>query len=142
MDIRVLTDAYSVSPQIDPADLPAIRAAGYDTVLCNRPDAEVPPEIGAAAMRHAAEEAGLRFVENPVVHTAMTADVVSRQRDTIASGTRTLAYCASGTRSTVVWMLGAAADTAPDTLLGRAEQAGYDLRALRPQLDAIHDKGR
>ncbi len=29
MDIRPITADYAVSPQIDPADLPAIKAAGF-----------------------------------------------------------------------------------------------------------------
>ncbi|MDO9527336.1 MAG: sulfur transferase domain-containing protein, partial [Gemmobacter sp.] len=37
MDIRALTPDYAVSPQISPSDLPAIKAAGYSTVICNRP---------------------------------------------------------------------------------------------------------
>ena len=138
MDIRELTPDYAVSPQIDPADLPAIAAAGFTTVLCNRPDAEIPPELQSPAMRAAAEAAGLSFVVNPVVHTAITPELVAFQRDTIAEGGRTLAYCASGTRSTVVWLLGAAAETDPGALLAAAERAGYQLGHLRPQLEAIH----
>ena len=37
MDIRPLTDTYAVSPQIDPQDMAAIRAAGYTTLIDNRP---------------------------------------------------------------------------------------------------------
>ena len=33
MDIRALTDDYAVSPQIDPSDIPAIRDAGYTTII-------------------------------------------------------------------------------------------------------------
>jgi uncharacterized protein (TIGR01244 family) len=141
MDIREITPAYSVSPQIAPEDIPVIAAAGFTTVLCNRPDGEVPPGLQADDLRAAAEAAGLTFVVNPVVHTAMTEAVVARQRDTIAEGGRTLAYCASGTRSTVVWMLGAAATTAPDALLAAALRAGYQLEGLRPQLEALHARG-
>ena len=66
MDIRQITPDYAVSPQIEPADIAAIKAAGFRTVICNRPDEEVTAELGAAAMRDAAEAAGLAFVDNPV----------------------------------------------------------------------------
>jgi uncharacterized protein (TIGR01244 family) len=139
MEIRPLTDRYAVSPQIAPDDLPALREAGYEAVICNRPDDEVPPELGAAAMRAAAEAAGLRFVDNPVVHGAIGPDVVETQRRAIAdSAGPVMAYCASGTRSTVVWMLGAAPETAPDALLQAAQAQGYALEMLRPQLEALH----
>jgi len=142
MDIRELTPTYAVSPQILPEDLSAIAAAGYTTILCNRPDGEIPQEICANEMRAAAEALGLRFVINPLVHGAMTAEIIALQRDTISDGGKTLAYCASGTRSTVCWMFGAAATEAPQTLLTQAAQAGYDLGALRPQLEAIAAQAR
>jgi uncharacterized membrane protein YedE/YeeE len=45
MDIRPLTPNYAVSPQIAIEDLPAIKAAGFTTVIDNRPDAEIPPHL-------------------------------------------------------------------------------------------------
>jgi uncharacterized protein (TIGR01244 family) len=139
MDIRPLTDRYAVSPQILPEDMPALRAGGYAAVICNRPDEEVPPELGSAAMREAAEAAGLAFVHIPVVHGALGPDTVDAQRRAIAeAGGPVMAYCASGTRSTIVWMLGAAPETAPDALLQAAQSQGYALEMLRPQLEALH----
>ena len=40
MDIRKITDEFSVSPQIRVADVAAIAAAGFRAVICNRPDGE------------------------------------------------------------------------------------------------------
>ena len=54
MDIRAITPDYAVSPQIEPGDLGAIKAAGYVTVIDNRPDGEIPPHLHAAVMRRAA----------------------------------------------------------------------------------------
>src|SRR6056297_454993 len=99
MEIRRLTPAYAVSPQIAPEDLPRIAEAGYRTVICNRPDPEVPPELQAASIRAAAEAAGLAFLVNPVTHGGMTPAMVAAQANAIAAGPA-LAYCASGTRST------------------------------------------
>lgn len=142
MDIRELTPTFAVSPQILPEDLAHIAAAGYTTILCNRPDGEIPTDICADEMQKAASDLGLRFVINPLVHGAMTQEIVAVQRDTIADGGKTLAYCASGTRSTVCWLLGAAGNESPDSLLRAAAQAGYDLGALRPQLEAIAAQSR
>ena len=138
MDIRPLTDCYAVSPQIAAHDVAALKEAGYATIICNRPDAEVGPEEQAETIRAAAEAAGLGFVENPITHGGMGPDEVERQRRTIdeAPGP-VLAYCASGTRSTVIWMLGAAPDAEPDSLLAAARAQGYQLDMLRPQLEAL-----
>ena len=136
MDIRPLSPAYAVSPQIATTDLPAIAAAGYRTILCNRPDHEIPADCQAAAIQHAAEASGLAFVNNPVIHTAMTEEIVSLQRQTVEGPGPVLAYCASGTRSTIVWMLGFATDTQAQQLLAAATGAGYQLDHLRAHLEA------
>ena len=136
MDIRALTPTYAVSPQIAPEDLPAIKAAGYVTVIDNRPDAEIPGHLHTEAMRAAAEAAGLRFVANPVIGGAITEENVAEQRAAIAAATGPVfAYCASGNRSSVVWALAHAGTAPADTLIGTAAQFGYNLEWLRPALD-------
>ena len=62
MDIRALTPTYAVSPQIDLADLAAIKAAGYTTVIDNRPDAEIAPHLHTPHMRATAEALGLSLI--------------------------------------------------------------------------------
>ena len=132
MDIRPLTDAYAVSPQISPEDVPAIAAAGFRTVICNRPDVEVPPELRADAVGAAAMDAGLAFVVLPLTHDTLRGFAEEQAR--AASDGPTLAYCASGTRSTVVWAIGQAGAMPADEIVERAARAGYDLSPLRPEL--------
>lgn len=133
MDIRQITPAYASAPQIDPADAGAIKAAGFVTVICNRPDAEVPPSHQADAVRAAIEAEGLTFVVNPVTHQGLNADMVALQAQAAASG-KTLAYCASGTRSTIVWALGQAGKMDPDEIIAAAATGGYDISGLRDRL--------
>lgn len=135
MDIRPLTPDYAVSPQIDPADLPAIKAAGYVMVIDNRPDAEIPPHLHTEAMRRAAEALGLTFLANPVVGGALTAENVALQADAMArAGGPVFAYCASGNRSSIVWALTQAGRRPADDLIGTAARHGYNLEHLRPHL--------
>lgn len=142
MDIRQITPRYAVSPQIDPEDIAAIKAAGFTTIICNRPDEEIPPSHHAAVMAETAAAAGLAFHALPLTHQTMTQDRVAKQRDLIegASGP-VLAYCASGTRCSVVWSLGQAGHMPVDQIMQATTQAGYDLAGLRPQLDAIAERG-
>jgi uncharacterized protein (TIGR01244 family) len=138
MDIRPLTPAYAVSPQIDPADLPAIAALGYTTVIDNRPDGEIPPEWHTDRMRAAAEAAGLAFVANPVIGGALSMANVRAQAEAIAaSAGPVLAYCASGNRSSVVWALAHAGRMPTDDLIGLPARHGYQLEGLRPQIEAL-----
>jgi uncharacterized protein (TIGR01244 family) len=138
MDIRPLTPDYAVSPQIDSADAPAIAAAGYTTVICNRPDGEIPPDLHAQIVRAAVEAAGLRFVDNPVVPGGMDAGVLTMQADALtASEGPVLAYCASGNRSAIVWSLLAASELGADGVLQATRAAGYDHSPFRPQFEAM-----
>lgn len=141
MDIRQISPQYAVSPQIDPADLPAIAAAGFATVVCNRPDTEVPPSHNAGAIAEAAKKAGLSFVVVPVTHQTLNADVVAAQRKAIdESKGPVLAYCASGTRSSIVWSLASAPDMPAKDIIAATAAAGYDLAGLEPQLNALAGK--
>ena len=138
MDIRRLTDAYAVSPQIDPRDMAAIRAAGYTTIIDNRPDGEIPPALHTDPMRRAAQAAGLHFVVNPVIGGAMTPDNVTAQGAALAAATGpVLAYCASGNRSSQVWALSMAGRMPADDLIGLPARHGYQLEGLRSQIETL-----
>ncbi len=139
MDIRQITPSYSVTPQIDIKDLSAIKAAGFARVICNRPDVENPPELQAAAMAEAAKAAGIDFAVLPLTHDTMTPENIARQKELIETAAGpVLAYCASGTRSSVVWSLGqVTAGAGVEETLGAAAGAGYDLSGLRPRLEQI-----
>lgn len=138
LDLRRLTDTYAVAPQIAPEDLPAIAAAGFTTVIDNRPDGEIPGDLHTEAMRRAAEAAGLAFVANPVIGGALTMENVTAQAAAIQSATGpVLAYCASGNRSSVVWALAHAGKMPTDDLIGIPARFGYQLGHLRAQIEAL-----
>ncbi len=138
MDIRKIADGYSVAPQLESGDMARLAEEGVTTVICNRPDSEIPAPLQAAAMQEAAERAGLAFVFNPVAGGMLTAANVEEQAEAIAaSDGPVVAYCASGNRSTIVWALGMAGKMPADDILARAAAAGYDLGWLRPQLEAL-----
>lgn len=138
MDIRQITPSYAVSPQIDPEDVAAIAAAGFKTIICNRPDAEVPPSHAASVIEAAAKDAGLRFVSIPVTHQGLNRDMIENQKTALdASEGPTLAYCASGTRSSIVWSLGQAGHMPTDEIIAATAAAGYDLGGMRAQINAL-----
>lgn len=138
MDIRQLSENYAVSPQIEVTDVVEVAAAGFKTIICNRPDTENPPDRQTHKMEAAAKSAGLAFVYIPVTHQGLNMDMVAAQRAAIdASDGPTFAYCASGTRSSIVWALGQAKDMTPNDILAATSAAGYDLGGMRAQLAAL-----
>jgi uncharacterized protein (TIGR01244 family) len=142
MDIRALTPTYAVSPQIEIADLSAIKAAGFAVVIDNRPDTEIPPHLHTSAMRDAAEALGLVFVANPIIGGALTAQNVVAQRAAIdAAPGPVLAYCASGNRCSIVWALAHAGKLPADDLITTPARFGYNLEHLRGQLEMMAAQG-
>ena len=138
MTPRILTPTYHVSPQISPEDAAAARSAGYVMVLCNRPDEENPPDLQSDAMRRAVEAEGLRFEVLPLTHQTMNAENILKQQELVESaGGPVLAYCASGTRCTVIWALGQAQALGADRVIETALNAGYDISGLRPTLETL-----
>lgn len=142
MDIRPLDERYAVSPQITPEDIAAIAEAGFTTVIDNRPDTEIPPELHAEALRPVLEAAGISLVFNPVTGGALTMDNVTAQRDAIdgASG-KVLAYCASGNRSSIVWALALAGRRPTDELVAAGAQYGYQVPQFRDMIEKLAAQG-
>lgn len=139
MDIRPITPDYAVSPQVNPEDFAAIAQAGFTTVINNRPCMEIPRSHQADVMRTAAEAAGLNYIALPLTHDAINEDTARAQRDVCnASDGPVFAYCASGTRSTIIWALAHGRDMDPDAILAAASTQGYDISMLRGALARLY----
>ncbi|GAO40303.1 hypothetical protein SCH01S_46_00100 [Sphingomonas changbaiensis NBRC 104936] len=136
---RTIDETMLVSPQIGPDDLAEAAARGVRVVINNRPDDEEAGQPEGEAIKDAAEAAGLRYVAIPVSHAGFSHAQVDAMVQALedAEGS-VLAYCKSGTRSTYLWALARAKmGDHPAVLIEKAEGAGYDLRPIRPMLDAL-----
>lgn len=104
MDIRPINDDYSVSGQISLEDLDAIKAAGFRSIVCHRPDHEAPDQPEFAAIAARAAELGLQIRHIPVGPMGVTADAVAAMVDAIDDFDKPmLGYCRSGARSTNIY---------------------------------------
>lgn len=138
MDVRPITDFYAVAPQIEPSDMAALAAAGFVAVVNNRPDAEVDTGYQSAAMQAAAEAAGLAYLANPVENGGMTLNMVAAQGAAVAAANGpVLAWCRSGTRSSIVWALSQAGQMPTAEILALLAKAGYEMPGLGAQIDAL-----
>lgn len=139
MQIRQLTPQLSVSPQIDAADLPALVAAGFRSVINNRPDGEGADQPPGDELAQAAQRQGLAYRHVPVVSGNYAPEAIEAMARALeALPPPVLAFCRSGTRSTTLWALQAARHEDADELIRIAASAGYDLGALRARLRAMH----
>ncbi len=137
--IRTVNESISVAPQIAVAEVADLAAAGFTTIVNNRPDDEEPDQPSGAEIQAAAEAAGLVYVAIPVTHAGFSHPQLDAMTEALtAAKGPVLAYCRSGTRSCNLWALAAAkAGRNPDLLVAQAEAAGYDLSTIRPMLDAL-----
>lgn len=137
MNARQLTDDLAVAPQIAVADVADIKAAGFRSIICNRPDGESLDQAEFAEIEAAARVAGLEIVWQPVASGGLS-DADAVQFGEIVDGLPkpVLAYCRSGTRCAALWSLSEAAQRPLDEIVRRAATAGYDFRGLLPRLEA------
>lgn len=140
-----LTDSIQVSPQISLDQVAAAKAQGVTMIINNRPDGEDPSAPQSADIAAAAAAAGIDYVAIPITHAGFSAPQVDAMIAALAKaqdgGGKVLAYCRSGTRSTLLWSLAQAKQGASPAELSRvAANAGYDLSPIRPMLDALSGK--
>ncbi|WP_133364619.1 TIGR01244 family sulfur transferase [Qipengyuania sediminis] len=138
MNIARLTNAASVSPQISPEDVVGAKTSGFTMIICNRPDGEDAGQPCAAEIAAEAAASGLAFRHIPVVG-GISAEAVAAMAEALASAKGpVLAYCRSGTRSTLLWAVAEASRGGdPETLAQAAAAAGYDVGPVRPAMDAF-----
>lgn len=131
MDIRRISDDFSVSPQIAVADLQTIWDAGFRTVICNRPDNEDPDQPSVAEIEAAASEIGFTFAHIPAdsLNLGMP-QAVETQRVLADVPGPVFAYCRSGTRCTVIWSLMMRSKLEAGEILAATAAAGYDMSSV------------
>jgi uncharacterized protein (TIGR01244 family) len=106
MEYRQISEDYSVSGQIQPADVAAIKEAGFKSIICNRPNDEQPGQPSADTVKAAAEAAGLAFRYIPVISGQMTQENVDDQAEALDElEGPVFAYCRSGARCTNLYGL-------------------------------------
>jgi uncharacterized protein (TIGR01244 family) len=135
LQLKRINERVSVSPQISPEDLTAIKAAGFTTIVNNRPDGEAPNQPTGAEVQAAAEAAGLAYHFIPLGRDGVSLEMVEATRDVLDnSGGPVLCYCRSGTRSTTLWALSQAGNAPAEEIIDAAAQAGYDVSHLAAHL--------
>ena len=130
---------YHVSQQIEPHEIAEIAEKGFVKIICNRPDVEVPDSYSSKVMAKLATEVGIDFEVLELTHQTMTIENVKKQREFfINADGPVLAYCASGTRCSVIWAMGEAiSGTEISVILEKTQSAGYDLTGLQPTLQNL-----
>ncbi|MEI6641187.1 MAG: TIGR01244 family sulfur transferase [Novosphingobium sp.] len=142
---RQIDEKTYASPQIEVGDIAEASALGIGLIVNNRPEDESPDQTPGAAIEAAAKAAGIAYVAIPVTHAGFSMPQVEAMQAALAeAGDKpVLAYCRSGTRSTLLWALAQArTGMAVDAIAAHAAGAGYDVGPIRPQLDFLAAQAR
>lgn len=138
-----LTEDIFVAPQISTDMVIGASAVGVTLIINNRPDDEAEDQTPGAVIEAAARKAGMAYIAIPITHAGFSEPQVNAMAAALegAQG-RVLAYCRSGTRSTLLWALAEASQGGdPDALTNIAAKAGYDLSPIRPLMDMLRTRG-
>lgn len=130
--IRELDDKTLVSGQITAADIPDLQRQGVTMIINNRPDHEDEGQPLSGEIEEAAGQAGVEFRFIPIARGIGPADVEA-MRDAMqqCGDGKLLAFCRSGTRSTLAWAVARARQgVAREELEAGAAKAGVDLSAV------------
>ena len=139
---RKLTNDIYAAPQIGLAEIAEANALGVTLVINNRPEDESDDQTPGAEIEAAARVAGMDYVAIPVTHSGFSQPQVAALAAALEGATGgVLAYCRSGTRSTLLWALAEASQGGdPDALTNMAAKAGYDVNPIRPLMDMLKAK--
>jgi sulfide:quinone oxidoreductase len=134
--LKQLTPMLSVTGDVGPHDLHALAAQGFKALINNRPDGEEPGQVASDQIAAEAKFHKMAYLHIPVVSGQITQEnidafgrVISQLPGPVA------AFCRSGTRSATLWALSQAPKMDSDAILKTTAAAGYDLSALRPDLE-------
>lgn len=136
---RRLTDSILASPQISRDDLAEAKALGVALVINNRPEGESDDQVPGSEIEAAARALGMDYIAIPVTHAGFSGPQVEAMAAAVAkSEGKVLAYCRSGTRSTLLWALAQASAGADlEEVTAQAAAAGYDVTPVRPLMDML-----
>jgi uncharacterized protein (TIGR01244 family) len=135
LELKRINQHVTVSPQILPEDIPTLKAAGFTTIVNNRPDGESPDQPTSDQILAAATAAGMVYHYIPLGRDGVSPDMVERTTEALeGSEGPVFCYCRSGTRSTTLWALSQAGKMPADRIIAEAAAAGYDMSHLAGHL--------
>jgi len=135
-DFRMLSDSVLASEQLTLADVAVAKARGISLIVNNRPEGEAEDQTPGPAIEAAARAAGMDYLAIPVTPGSFDEAQVRAMCGALGDADgKVLAYCRTGTRSTLLWALAQAAGGEPlESISAAARAAGYDVSPVFPTM--------
>jgi len=130
-----------VAGQLGEADFEALKEAGVNTIINNRPDNEEAGQLSADEAAQLAKQNGIEYHHLPMANgQPLPENLVAEFKAIVAnSNGSVLAHCRSGMRSSFIWALGAipTGNVSVDQAIEAASSAGIPLNNAREALEQI-----
>lgn len=138
MKINKVTDNLAVSSQITVDDIKTIKAEGFKSIICNRPDGEAADQPTFKEIENACNEQGISVHYLPIIGSAPLQYEDAHKFKELFHNLQTpvLAYCRTGTRSISIWAMAHQDDIEPNELISIGKNAGYDLSRIVGRSDS------
>ncbi|NNC36744.1 MAG: TIGR01244 family phosphatase [Hyphomonadaceae bacterium] len=135
---KQLSADVSVSAQILPHDVADIKGSGFKSVIINRPDGEKPGQPMSHDLQKLLTDHDISVRYVPMSPGELTPELLTTMAEALEDMPKPiLAFCASGTRSTVLWCFANVNTMGVDAVLNTAMTAGYNLEQIRPILTQL-----
>ena len=129
-----LAEQYYVLPQISVSDMVKYVEQGFEVIVNNRPDNESEGQPLSSELAEKAQELGVQYIYNPVDLSKLSQTELSQQKNAVSEGKKVLAFCRTGTRSSVLWVLNNQVDASFDKLVASVSAKGFDLARCLPAM--------
>lgn len=144
--LRQLDSKLTVAGQLRPADVEDVVEKGFRLLINNRPDGEAFfGQASMASIEDASQACGLETRYLPVTLASIGPSDVRRFHDLLeAAPGPVLAYCKTGLRCALLWVLAEAGFAGRDigALMNRARTEGFDLSSQQALIDRVLAEGR
>lgn len=133
---RQLSKALAVGRSPVREELAILAAAGYRTLINNRPDTETDSPLTSAESADAAAGQGLAYCHIPVEgRNPLERDVRAFAEAIKSMPGPAYAYCQTGGRSASLWALASVVEQSTADLVALCKDAGFDISGLAAKMD-------
>ncbi len=116
-------------------DIAQLKQEKFECVLCNRPDNEEQDQPSVEMIKSECLANGIEFLHLPISPGDFNLEVIMETEKVLKTAKKTLAYCRTGTRSTMLWAFAKTKDLEVDEVLKITDHSGYNFQHLKELLE-------
>ena len=133
--MKIIYENFYAANQIQAKDIAQLKQEKFECVLCNRPDNEEQDQPSVEMIKSQCLANGIEFLHLPISPGDFNLEVIMETEKVLKTAKKTLAYCRTGTRSTMLWAFAKTKDLEVDEVLKITDHSGYNFQHLKELLE-------